>query len=66
MFDQLKNEHCNANANRTREFEWELQILERTCQCGDTEMLMPGGTLDDTFTECREIDEQGRQRRRTA
>ena len=65
MYDEIKDENCNAEANRTREFDRALQILERTCDCGNDKMTMPDGTLGDTFRECHEIEGQGRSRRRS-
>ncbi len=37
-YDQLKREHCAADANRTHGFDLALQILERTCDCGNEKM----------------------------
>ena len=59
-----KEEHCNADANRNREFDRALQILELTCDCGNHKMTMPDGTLGDTCRECHEIEGQGLPRRR--
>ena len=61
-YDQLKREHCAADANRTREFDLALQILERACDCGNEKMTMPDGTLEDTCRQCQDLEEQ-RQRR---
>ncbi len=36
MYDQIKADHRNADANRNREFDRALQILERTCAAGTT------------------------------
>ena len=60
MYDQIKEEHCTAEANRTREFDRAMQILERTCDCGNDKMTLPDGSLADTCRECHEIEEQGR------
>ena len=64
MYDHIKEEHCTAQANRTREFDQAMQILERTCDCGNDKMMLPDGSLADTCRECHEIEEQGRPRRR--
>ncbi len=64
MYDEIKDESCTAEANRTREFDHAMQILERTCDCGNDEMAMADGTLGDTCRECHEIEEQGRPRRK--
>ena len=64
-FDQLKREHCAADANRTREFDLALRILERTCDCGNEKMILPDGTLGETCRECQEIEGQGRPPRQS-
>ena len=51
-YDQLKREHCAADANRTREFDLALQILERTCDCGNEKIIFPNGTLADACRQC--------------
>ena len=58
MYDEIKEEHCTAEANRSREFDRAMQILERTCECGNDEMTMPDGTLGDTCRECHELESQ--------
>ena len=63
MYDEIKEEHCTAEANRSREFDRAMQILERTCECGNDKMTMPDGTLGDTCLGCHDIEEQGRPRR---
>ena len=40
-YDQLKREHCTADANRTREFDLALQILEGTCDCATRRARSP-------------------------
>ena len=64
-YDQLKREHCAADANRTREFDLALQILERACDCGNQKMTMPDGTLGDACRQCQDLEDQGRPRRRS-
>ena len=63
MYDEIREEHCTAEANRSREFDRAMQILERTCECGNEKMTMPDGTLGDTCRACHEIEEGGRARR---
>ena len=65
QYDQLRAEHCGPDANRNREFNRVLEILERTCECGNDKMLMPDGKLAEQCRECQEIEEQGRQQRRS-
>ena len=60
----LVDEHCGPNTNRNREFDRALEILERTCECGNDKMLLPEGKLADRCRECQEIDGQSHQRRR--
>ena len=65
QYDQLRAEHCGSDANRNREFNRALEILERTCQCDNDKMLMPDGKLAEQCRECQEIEERGRQQRRS-
>ena len=64
MYDRIKEENCNADANRNREFDRALQILERTCDCGNDKMTLPDGSLAETCRECQEIEGQRVPRRR--
>ena len=61
-YDQIKSEHCTDDANRTREFDEALQILEKSCDCGNDKMTLPDGTLADTCRQCEDIDTQSNQR----
>ena len=63
--DQIKTDHCAPDANRTREFGLALQILERTCDCGNEKMTMPDGSLADSCRQCHEIETQNDQRKRS-
>ena len=69
QYDQLRAEHCGSDANRNREFNREfnraLEILERTCECDNDKMLMPDGKLAEQCRECQDIEERGRQQRRS-
>ncbi len=65
QYDQLRAEHSGSDANRNREFNRALGILERTCQCDNDKMLMPDGKLAEQCRECPEIEERGRQQRRS-
>ena len=62
-FDQLKEEHCDPDANRNREFNRALEILEHTCECGNQKILEPDGTLPDRCRECQETDARAPRRR---
>ena len=64
-YDQLKREHCAVDANRTREFDLALQILERICDCGNEEIILPDGTLSDTCRQCQDLKDHGRPTRRS-
>ncbi len=66
LYKELVDEHCNPDNNRNREFDRALEILERTCECGNDKMLLPDGKLADQCQECQEIDGQGRRQRRRA
>ena len=61
-YRDLITEHCGPDTNRNREFDRALEILKRTCECGDDKMLLPDGKLGNTWQECPDFD--GRQRRR--
>ena len=63
-YDQLMEEHCNSDANRNRELDRGLEILERTCDCGNEKTVMSDGKLADQCRECQDIDGTGRRRRR--
>ena len=65
MYDEIKEESCAAEANRTREFDRAMQILERTCDCGNDKMILPDGTLSETCRECQDIERLERPHRRT-
>ena len=58
-YRELIDEHCGPDTNRNREFDRALEILERTCECGNDQMLLPDGKLAST---CQDLD--ARQRRR--
>ena len=64
-FDQIKREHCAADANRNREFDLALQILERTCDCGNEKIILADGTLADACRQCQDIQDHGRPPRRS-
>ena len=63
-YDELVAEHCEPDANRIREFNRALEILERTCECGNDKMLLPGGKLGNTCQECQDLDAPQRRRSR--
>ena len=50
--------------NRNREFDRALEILERTCECGNDKMLLPDGKLASTCQECQDLDAPQRRRAR--
>ena len=56
-------EHCGPDTNRNREFDRSLEILERTCECGNDKMLLPDGKLGNTCQECQDLDARQRRRR---
>ena len=61
-YQDLIDEHCGPDTNRNREFDRALEILERTCECGNDKMLLPDGKLASTCQECQDLD--ARQPRR--
>ena len=62
LYRELVDEHCRPDNNRSRELDRALEILKRTCECGNDKMLLPDGKLDSTCQECQTLDT--RQRRR--
>ena len=62
----LVAEHCGPDTNRNREFDRALEILERTCECGNDKVLLPDGKLGNTCQECQDLDAQQRHRARRA
>ena len=64
-FDRIRREHCNADANRIREFDLALQILERTCDCDNEKITLPDGSLADTCRQCQDIEDHERPPRRS-
>ena len=61
-YEDIKREFCGSDANRTRELDRAFEILERTCDCGNTKETLPDGSLDEVCRECREIESKGRPR----
>ena len=53
QYDQLRAEHRGSDANRNREFNRALGILERTCECGNDKVLLPDGKLAEQCRECQ-------------
>ena len=53
----------NTDANRTRQFDLVLQILERTFDCGNEKTTLPDDTLADAGRQCQQIEEPERHRR---
>ena len=67
IYQELFKEHCSGNVNRNRELDRALEILQRTCECGNEKMLMDDGTVAEQCRECRDLDGTPRRRqRRTA
>ena len=62
-YDSIMAEHCSPDANRNRQLDRALEILERTCECGTEKMLAPDGSLADRCRECQERDRRGLQYR---
>ena len=55
-YRDLIAEHCQPDNNRSRELDQALEILKRTCECGNDKMLMPSGSLGDTCQDCKILD----------
>ena len=52
-YQELVKQHCSGNVNRNRELDRALEILERTCECGNEKMLLPDGKLAEQCRECQ-------------
>ena len=63
LYKDLVAEHCRPDRNRNREFDRALNIIERTCECGNAKMLLPDGKLGDTCQECQDLDARQRHRK---
>ena len=55
-YQELVDEHCRPDSNRSREFDRALEILKRTCECGNDKALLPNGEIGDTCQECQDLD----------
>ena len=60
LYQELIAEHCQPDNNRTREMDRALEILKRTCECGNDKMLLPNGSLGDTCQGCQDLDTRQR------
>ena len=64
MIDHLNPQKSTSTADQTTtgtaEFDRALEILERTCECGNDKMLLPDGKLGNT---CQDLDTRQRHRR---
>ena len=56
LYRELVDEHCRPDNNRNHELDRALEILKRTCECGNDKMLMPSGSLGDTCQDCKLLD----------
>ena len=65
-YQDLVAQHCGPDNNRNREFDHALEILERTCECGNDKMLLPDGNLGNTCQDCQDLDARQRHRARRA
>ena len=63
-FDQIRKEHCGPETKRTRELDRALEVLDRTCECGNEKALEADGKLADQCLGCQDIDPQTKQYRR--
>ena len=63
-YRELIDEHCGPDTNRNRELDQALEILKRTCECGNDKMLLPEGKLGSTCQECQDLDARQRHKAR--
>ena len=64
IYNDLVKQHCSAETNRTYELDQAMEILHRTCECGNEKMLLEDGKVADQCQICRELDEATRTPRR--
>ena len=64
LYRDLISEHCQPDTNRSREFDRALEILKRTCECGNDKMLLSDGKLSSTCQDCQDLDTRQRRRAR--
>ena len=62
-YQDLVAEHCGPDTNRNRELDRALEILKRTCECGNDKMLLSDGKLSSTCQECQDLDTRQRRQR---
>ena len=62
-YRELVDEHCRPDNNRNRELDQALEILKRTCECGNDKVLMTDGRLSSTCQECQDLDTRQRRQR---
>ena len=63
LYRELVGEHCKPDNNRNRELDRALEILKRTCECGNHKVLMSDGKLSSTCQYCQDLDARQRRRR---
>ena len=63
LYQELVGEHCRPDHNRSRELDQALEILKRTCECGNDKMLLSDGKLSSTCQECQDLDTRPRRQR---
>ena len=63
LYKDLVGEHCRSDHNRNRELDRALEILKRTCECGNDKMLLSDGKLSSTCQECQDLDTRQRRQR---
>ena len=62
IYRELREEHCGAEINRSRELDRALETIARTCQCGNQKTLMANGHLSDQCQVCHTLDATPRSR----
>ena len=66
-YRELIDEHCGSEINRTRELDRALEIIARTCECGNEKVVLADGTVAEQCRLCYELDKAPRHgRRRTS
>ena len=63
LLEQKRRDSCSGDNNRNRELDEAIRIMQRTCDCGSSLMLLPSGRMGDCCEKCYSIElSTGRKR----
>ena len=64
LYARSIEEHCNMDANRNREMDRALNLINSICDCGNTKEILPGGEYEEACAKCKEMDAEQAPKRR--